>query len=61
MPKTLFEGLIRRPFTETLTAASDPDLAAIAQALDTRARRRLGRSLSLRLVDAGSCNASSSN
>jgi len=57
MLQTLFDGLIRRPFTETLPAASDPELAAMAQALDSQARRRLGRSLSLRLVDAGSCNA----
>ncbi len=49
MPKTPFEGLIRRPFTATLPAAPDPDLAAMPQALDTRARRRL--------ADAGSCNA----
>jgi Ni,Fe-hydrogenase III small subunit len=34
----------------------DPALAALAERLDAVARRRLGRSLSIREVDAGSCN-----
>jgi Ni,Fe-hydrogenase III small subunit len=40
-------------------AAPPPDaahLAELAQHLDQRARARLGRSLSIRAVDAGSCN-----
>jgi Ni,Fe-hydrogenase III small subunit len=40
-------------------AAPPPDaayLAELAQHLDRRARARLGRSLSIRAVDAGSCN-----
>jgi Ni,Fe-hydrogenase III small subunit len=56
MRKHLFEGLIRAPLTERAPA---PDIAAIgelAAALDRAARRRLGRSLALREVDAGSCN-----
>ncbi|MGE0148193.1 MAG: NADH-quinone oxidoreductase subunit B family protein [Parvibaculaceae bacterium] len=57
MRKTLFESLTRRPFTETLAPPDDPDILRMASELDGRARRRLGRSLSLRLVDAGSCNA----
>lgn len=57
MRRTLFESLTRRPFTEKLTSAADPEIARMAADLDTEARRRLGRSLSLRLVDAGSCNA----
>lgn len=57
MRKTLFEGLMRRPFTEKLTPPIDPQAARMAAELDIKARRRLGRSLSLRLVDAGSCNA----
>jgi Ni,Fe-hydrogenase III small subunit len=56
MRKTLFESLIRRPFTENLPAP-DAELANLAAELDRTARRRLGRSLSIRLVDAGSCNA----
>lgn len=57
MRKTLFESLTRRPFTEKLAIPTDPEIARMAAELDIRARRRLGRSLSLRLVDAGSCNA----
>jgi Ni,Fe-hydrogenase III small subunit len=57
MRKTLFESLTRRPFTEKLAPPADPEIARMAATLDIKARRRLGRSLSLRLVDAGSCNA----
>jgi Ni,Fe-hydrogenase III small subunit len=57
MRKTLFESLTRRPFTEKLAASTDPNIVRMAAELDVKARRRLGRSLSLRLVDAGSCNA----
>ena len=57
MRKTLLESLVRRPFTERLAAPVDPALARMASELDAKARRHLGRSLSLRLVDAGSCNA----
>jgi Ni,Fe-hydrogenase III small subunit len=57
MRKTLFESLTRRPFTERLAIPTDPEIARMAAELDVKARRRLGRSLSLRLVDAGSCNA----
>jgi Ni,Fe-hydrogenase III small subunit len=57
MRKTLFESLTRRPFTEKLAIPTDPEIARMASELDVKARRRLGRSLSLRLVDAGSCNA----
>ncbi len=57
MRRTLFDSLVRRPFTERLTLETDPDLARMAAALDQDARRRLGRSLAIRTVDAGSCNA----
>jgi Ni,Fe-hydrogenase III small subunit len=57
MRKTLFESLIRRPFTEKLAPPADADIRGMAEALDATAQRRLGRSLSIRLVDAGSCNA----
>jgi Ni,Fe-hydrogenase III small subunit len=57
MRKTLFESLTRRPFTEKLATPVVPEIARMASELDVKARRRLGRSLSLRLVDAGSCNA----
>ncbi len=54
MLKTLLQGL-RRPLTEPRPAL-DPELAALAATLDQAARRRLGRGLSIRQVDAGSCN-----
>jgi Ni,Fe-hydrogenase III small subunit len=53
--KTLLQGL-RRPVTEPAPALDDPELAALAAKLDRTAKRRLGRSLSIREVDAGSCN-----
>ena len=56
MRKLLFESLIRRPLTELAPAANDAALAELAAALGNAARRRLGRSLSIREVDAGSCN-----
>jgi len=54
MLKLLLEGL-RRPLTEPRPDA-DSDLTALATQLDAAARRRLGRSLSIREIDAGSCN-----
>ena len=57
MRKLLFQGIIRSPLTEPAPAADDAELAALAASLDAAARRRLGRSLSIREVDAGSCNA----
>ncbi len=48
-------NLIRRPLTESLPEKVDA-LAALAGRVDRAARRRLGRSLSIREVDAGSCN-----
>jgi Ni,Fe-hydrogenase III small subunit len=57
MRKILFESLIRRPLTEAAPNPDEEALRQVAEALDVRARRRLGRSLSIRQVDAGSCNA----
>lgn len=51
MRKTLFDSLIHRPFTEPLPAPEGE-----IRALDRAARKRLGRSLAIRVVDAGSCN-----
>src|SRR6478736_4162542 len=56
MLKTILQGL-RPPVTEPPPALDDPELAALAAKLDRVAQRRLGRSLSIREVDAGSCNA----
>jgi len=56
MRKLLFPSLFQRPLTESPPAADDAALAEVAAALKGAARRRLGRSLSIREVDAGSCN-----
>ena len=56
MRRILFESLIARPLTEAPPAKDDSALTELAGRLDRAARRRLGRSLSIREVDAGSCN-----
>jgi Ni,Fe-hydrogenase III small subunit len=56
MRKLLLQSLIRAPLTERLPKLDDPEMAELASKLDIAARRRLGRSLSIRQVDAGSCN-----
>ncbi|MFY9695500.1 MAG: NADH-quinone oxidoreductase subunit NuoB [Xanthobacteraceae bacterium] len=56
MRRTLFEGLTKSPLTEAPPHADDSALAELAAQVDRAARRRLGRSLSIRQVDAGSCN-----
>jgi Ni,Fe-hydrogenase III small subunit len=40
----------------TIAAPGTPTLEEVTKALGERARRRLGRSLSIREIDAGSCN-----
>ena len=55
MRKLLLQGILRPPLTEPKPAA-DAELAAVGARLDQAVRRRLGRSLSIRAVDAGSCN-----
>ena len=56
MRRTLLESMLSRPLTEAPPAPDEAALAELAGKLDTAARRRLGRSLSIREVDAGSCN-----
>ena len=56
MRRTLLEGLTHRPLTETPPAPDDAALAELAAKVERAARRRLGRSLAIREVDAGSCN-----
>jgi len=48
--------VIRVPLTEPAPAADDAALDELAASLERTARRRLGRSLAIREVDAGSCN-----
>jgi Ni,Fe-hydrogenase III small subunit len=56
MRRILFESLVRRPLTEAPPDRDDTMLAELAASVDRATRRRLGRSLSIREVDAGSCN-----
>src|SRR6188474_3579250 len=56
MRKLLFESVFRQPLTERAPLPDDAAVAELATALGQAARRRLGRSLSIREVDAGSCN-----
>jgi Ni,Fe-hydrogenase III small subunit len=56
MRKMLLNGLLQAPLTEARPDPADDALAELAQKLNTTARLRLGRSLSIREVDAGSCN-----
>jgi len=54
MLKHLLQGLARRPLTEPGPAADE--IARIGSELAESASRRLGRSLAIRAIDAGSCN-----
>ncbi|EJC75111.1 Ni,Fe-hydrogenase III small subunit [Rhizobium leguminosarum bv. trifolii WSM2012] len=57
MRKILFENLIRLPLTEPPPSRSDAAMEELAAGIGAASRRRLGRSLSIRAVDAGSCNS----
>lgn len=54
MRRLLLQGLLKAPLTEK--GPDDAAVEALARELDAAARARLGRSLSIREVDAGSCN-----
>jgi Ni,Fe-hydrogenase III small subunit len=56
MRRTLLESLTHGPLTESAARPQDDALAELAAAVHRSARRRLGRSLAIRQVDAGSCN-----
>ena len=56
MRKLLFQSLVQSALTEPAPAADDAALAELAGNVNRAAARRLGRSLSIRHVDAGSCN-----
>ena len=56
MRNLILEGVLKSPLTEMAPTPDDAALAELAAAIDRAARRRLGRSLSIREVDAGSCN-----
>src|SRR5438046_9563072 len=56
MRRMLFKSLVHGPLTETAPGADDAALVEIGAQVDRAARQRLGRTLSIREVDAGSCN-----
>jgi Ni,Fe-hydrogenase III small subunit len=56
MREILFDSLSHGPLTEAAPAPDEAGLAELAQSVNRAARVRLGRSLSIRQVDAGSCN-----
>jgi len=56
MRKLLFRNIFLTPLTEPPPEPDPAAASALASSVDAAARRRLGRSLSIRLVDAGSCN-----
>lgn len=56
MNRFILEGIGRKPLTEKKPKADDAALAELAKSVNQAACRKLGRSLSIRQVDAGSCN-----
>ena len=56
MWKTLGRTLISKPLPIDAPAPDEAHLKELAERLDRAARMRVGRSLSIREVDAGSCN-----
>src|SRR5215471_15570958 len=56
MRRLLFKNVARGRVTEPAPAPDEAALAELAANLGRVARKKLGRSLSIRQVDAGSCN-----
>ena len=56
MWRYILSGIVLAPLTERKPKFDDVELAELARRLDKTARRKLGRSLSIRQLDAGSCN-----
>lgn len=56
MRKALLESLVQGSLTEAPPLPDEAMRAELVKALEARARRKLGRSLSIRQIDAGSCN-----
>jgi len=52
----LARGLFSRPLTDPAPSPPPEIAAALAERLEQASQRRLGRSLAIRQVDAGSCN-----
>jgi Ni,Fe-hydrogenase III small subunit len=56
MRRMLFKSLLHGPLTEAAPSADDAAMAELGAQVERVARQRLGRTLSIREVDAGSCN-----
>ena len=56
MRRLLLKNLVHGPLTEVAPAIDDAALAELASRVQQTARKRLGRTLAIREVDAGSCN-----
>ena len=56
MRRLLFKSLVHGPLTEAAPVKDEAAARELAARVDSAARRRLGRTLSIREVDAGSCN-----
>ena len=56
MRRIFLRNLLRGPLTEPAPAPDEAGLTELAQRLEQASRARLGRTLSIREVDAGSCN-----
>jgi Ni,Fe-hydrogenase III small subunit len=56
MRRLLFNNVVSGIVTEAAPAPDETALAQLADKLDREAQQRLGRSLAIREVDAGSCN-----
>lgn len=56
MRRTLLESLAHGPLTEPAPAPDEAALAELTKTVERAARAKLGRSLFIRQVDAGSCN-----
>jgi Ni,Fe-hydrogenase III small subunit len=56
MRKILFEGIAQGSLTERPPVPDEAALAELAKNVNKEAQIKLGRSLSIRQVDAGSCN-----
>ena len=56
MRRLLFKSFVQGPLTEPAPPPGDAALAELAQRVESASRKRLGRTLAIRQVDAGSCN-----
>ena len=56
MRRLLLKSFVHGPLTEPAPARDDAALAELAARVDRASRKRLGRALAIREVDAGSCN-----